>query len=300
VRAVECRRFLHTNYNCTDLDELERWYTEVFGLRALMRSGGEEAPADAFGIYQPTTSYVSFLYDHRGGRRATSLELVRWTDPPTAGRPYPRAWDRGIQSYGYQVPDVDDIVRRAEAKGGRLVRRADRGALLRDPQGVAVEVVDADTEQAEAHHLRIVCTDVDQSVDWYGRIGLQPSPDAVVVSGAALWEGDAEHVITREVAIAASDDPTFSLILTAWSGPDPIGPTYGMPFHQGLYRMAIAVDDVADAYASLREAGIARQPPTTFALPGTPITEGLTILFIRDPDGILVELVERPRSYFRT
>ena len=41
-----------------------------------MRSGGEEAPADAFGIYQPTASYVSFLYDHRGGRRATSLELV--------------------------------------------------------------------------------------------------------------------------------------------------------------------------------------------------------------------------------
>jgi catechol 2,3-dioxygenase-like lactoylglutathione lyase family enzyme len=72
-----------------------------------------------------------------------------------------------------------------------------------------------------------------------------------------------------------------------------------MPFHQGLYRMAIAVDDVHAAYASLREAGIAKQPPYTFHLPGTPLTDGLTIIFLRDPDGILVELVERPRQFFR-
>jgi len=43
---------------------------------------------------------------------------------------------------------------------------------------------------------------------------------------------------------------------------------------------------------------VAVQPPYTFAMPGTKITEGLTILFIRDPDGILVELVERSRSHF--
>jgi catechol 2,3-dioxygenase-like lactoylglutathione lyase family enzyme len=43
------------------------------------------------------------------------------------------------------------------------------------------------------------------------------------------------------------------------------------------------------------EFGVPRVPPYTFQLPGTKLTDGLTILFIRDPDGILVELVERPR-----
>jgi hypothetical protein len=46
------------------------------------------------------------------------------------------------------------------------------------------------------------------------------------------------------------------------------------------------------------EVGVPRVPPYTFQLPGTKLTDGLTILFIRDPDGILVELVDRPRKLF--
>ncbi len=95
--------------------------------------------------------------------------------------------------------------------------------------------------------------------------------------------------------MVATDDPSFGLLLTTWSGPEPTGPTYGVPFHQGLYRMAMAVDDIRATYDSLLRAGIPRQTPYTFQLPGTPLTDGLTILFIRDPDGILVELVDRPR-----
>lgn len=45
--------------------------------------------------------------------------------------------------------------------------------------------------------------------------------------------------------------------------------------------------------------GMATYPPYTFPLPGTPIEDGLTILFLRDPDDIVVELVQRPRSFFR-
>jgi hypothetical protein len=61
----------------------------------------------------------------------------------------------------------------------------------------------------------------------------------------------------------------------------------------------MAVDDVHEAYAALRAEKLATQPPYTFQLPGTKITEGLTILFIREPNGILVELVNRPRGFFR-
>jgi len=48
----------------------------------------------------------------------------------------------------------------------------------------------------------------------------------------------------------------------------------------------------------VRDSGV---PCTAVHLPAARHTDhrGLTILFIRDPDGILVELVQRPRSFFR-
>src|SRR5437588_12339305 len=151
--AAECRRFLHTNYNCTDIDRLERWYTSVFELKPVMRSEGEGSSGEAFGIYDLTSSSTVFLYDHRGGRQTTSVELVRWINPSTAGKPYPFPWDHGVQSLGFAVPDLDDTAERAEAEGGRVVQRVDKGVLLCDPEGVAVEVVAAGTDRPEAHHL---------------------------------------------------------------------------------------------------------------------------------------------------
>lgn len=64
--------------------------------------------------------------------------------------------------------------------------------------------------------------------------------------------------------------------------------------------MAIALGEVQATCAALRAAGVACQPPCRLMLPGTPITEGLAIMFIRDPDDVIVELVERPRSHLRS
>src|SRR5688500_11246641 len=115
--AAECHRFLHTNYNCTDLERLEAWYASVFELKPVMRSEGGGSKGEAFGIFQLTSSRVSFLYDHRGGRHATSVELVQWVEPPTAGEPYPNPWDHGLQSVGFLVPDIDVAAERAVGDG---------------------------------------------------------------------------------------------------------------------------------------------------------------------------------------
>lgn len=290
---VEVRRFLHCNYNCRDVDALERFYTEAFGLRAVMRSAGEGGDGTPFGIYGDTASAASFLYDHRGGRHCTSLELVQWNKPPTTGDVYPEPWYRGIQSAGYSAADLDAVERSAVAGGGQVVRRGDGWLLLRDPEGVAVEVHAGDGP-SEALYLRIVVSDLERSTAWWAQLGFTEAPLAVV-PGGEIWPADGEHSIVAERGLVATDDPTFGVLLTSWSGPPPTGPTYAMPYHQGLYRMAIAVDDVQAAYAALHGAGVPRQTPYTFQLPGTKLTDGLTILFIREPDNILVELVDRPR-----
>ena len=147
--------------------------------------------------------------------------------------------------------------------------------------------------------MRLSVLDRERSMDWYANLGLTENPDAIVIPGTELFESDGEHTIVAESAMSGTDDRTYSLIFTQWSGGPPVGPSYSVHFHTGVFRFAVAVDDVQESYERLRDSGVSVNPPYTFGLPGTPITDGLTILFLRDPDGVLVELVQRPRSFFR-
>jgi catechol 2,3-dioxygenase-like lactoylglutathione lyase family enzyme len=291
---IEVRRFLHVNYNCRSVDTLERFYVALFGLRAVMRSSSAGSDATPFGIFGNTSSNTAFVYDHRGGRRSSALELVQWVEPATIGSTYPDPWNAGIQSVAYSAADLGDIAKRAVQLGGSVERASSEWLLLRDPEGVAVEVLKAEGP-SEARYLRVVCSDLQRTAAWWEALGFT---DAALgsVPGGEIWGGDADRSIIAERGMVGTDDPTFGILLTKWSGPLPTGPTYGPPYHQGLYRMALAVDDIREVFTTLDGAGIARQSPYTFQLPGTKLTDGLTMMFIRDPDGILVELVDRPRQ----
>jgi catechol 2,3-dioxygenase-like lactoylglutathione lyase family enzyme len=141
----------------------------------------------------------------------------------------------------------------------------------------------------------VVCSDLDRTVQWWKQLGFAPT-SLPTPPAHEIWPADAEHSIDAEQAMVPTDDPGFGVVFTTWTGPTPIGPTYAMPYHQGLYRMAMAVDDVHATFDTLLATGVARQNSYTFQLPGTKLTDGLTMVFIRDPDGILVELVDRPRQ----
>jgi hypothetical protein len=55
--------------------------------------------------------------------------------------------------------------------------------------------------------------------------------------------------------------------------------------------MALAVDDVRAAYEA-RADTVQIKAPEYVPLPGTPL-DGLWVSFLRDPDGVTIELVER-------
>ncbi|MGH7806205.1 MAG: VOC family protein [Candidatus Binatia bacterium] len=295
---VEVRRLLHTNYNCGDLPTLERWYGELFGMRPVMKSVADDTNGIAFGLRMATAHETSFIYDNRGGRKSCTLELVRWLTPPTIGRPYEHPWDHGIQSVAFTVPDLAAVERKLEVVGGKVERRSPRWLLLRDPENLLVEVYPGRVEKPERAHLRAVVHDLERSVAWWGRIGFAAAPHAADVPASELWPATGEHAVAKEVTLVGTDDPTFGIRFTTWSGPPPEGPPYGFPGHRGLFRIAMAVDDVGAAAQRFRDEGIATHAPYHFALPGTKITEGLKILFFHDPDDIVGELVERPRSFF--
>jgi len=179
-------------------------------------------------------------------------------------------------------------------------RQIAQAALLRDPEGVAVEVIARSGSQPEAHHMRIVVNDLAGTIDWYSALGYRRSDDMILTPATELWRGDSDHEIVEEVAI----DCHRRTARTPISSPDGPGRrrkglrTECRPITAST-AWALAVDSVADAYEALRGAGMATYRPYTFPLPGTPIADGLMILFLRDPNGIVVELVQRPRAHFR-
>jgi catechol 2,3-dioxygenase-like lactoylglutathione lyase family enzyme len=282
-------RLLHCNHNCGDIEVATQFYTELFDLRVVMRSVTDAGGVDGrpMGLDGMVETETRFLYDQRGPRIAPALELVQWFTPPTNGDVYAEPNHVGIQALGFRVADVDDLGPRATTLGGAVLdRRVDGTLVLRDPDGLRVEVA-AGNGAARASHVRLSSVDLDRSIEWYRDLGCTMAHEPT--------DADWADVTTASLGFTADD--TFSIELTEWRDPKPHGVPYPSANHRGLYRMALAVDDVRAAHAGAVERGCDANDPEYFRLPGTPI-EGLWIAFLRDPDGIVVELVERPESSF--
>ncbi|MFI7194212.1 VOC family protein [Nocardia nova] len=276
-----------------DQARAEAYYTTLFEVVPRMRSTGKGVDATCMGMPSSIDSETVFLYDQRGPRAAAALELVEWQAPATAalrlspGTP-------GLAAIGYRVPSLSRTRRRlAEAghdpvkvAGGSLVRGAHRPAVrVQDPDGVVVELVEiesapSDPQTALISHERLSCSDLPASLRWYSRIGF------------------AERARGEDwVSLILPEDPTFSLELEQ-APPSAVAPQRAANT-QGLYRMALAVDDVRAAHAALAAAGHpGLQQPSFIPMPDVP-TGGFTVLFLADPDGVVVELVDRPRTEVR-
>jgi catechol 2,3-dioxygenase-like lactoylglutathione lyase family enzyme len=174
-----------------------------------------------------------------------------------------------------------------------------RGASVRDPDGLAVDLVErAELAPGETRfaQLRLSCSDLDRSVAFYTDLGfdLLERHDEVRVPRALLGPDGGS---VRCARLRLPDEP-LALSLLQWLDPLAFGLPYAAPNHAGLYRMAIAVDDTRGAVHRLEREGrsIVRQPKLV-ELPGTRVPE-MWIAFLHDPDGVPVELVQRPRSAF--
>ncbi|WP_146097587.1 VOC family protein [Nocardia nova] len=284
---------MHCNLNTVEQARAEAYYTTLFEVVPRMRSTGKGVDATCMGMPSSIDSETVFLYDQRGPRAAAALELVEWQAPATAalrlspGTP-------GLAAIGYRVPSLSRTRQRlaeaghdpVEVAGGSLVRGAHRPAVrVQDPDGVVVELVEiesapSDPQTALISHERLSCSDLSASLRWYSRIGF------------------AERARGEDwVSLILPEDPTFSLELEQ-APPSAVAPQRAANT-QGLYRMALAVDDVRAAHAALAAAdhpGL--QQPTFIPMPDVP-TGGFTVLFLADPDGVVVELVDRPRTEVR-
>ena len=296
---VQVHSLLHTNLNTVDLAAAARFYADVLDLRPGMKTARTAAEGRALGVAGTPVTECWFLYDHRGPRTAPAVEVLEWETPATTGAHPAEPHHIGISSLGYAVPSLDRLRERAAQHGRSWTElaawpvhgRATAAARTTDPDGVPIELTERAGQAPVFSHLRINVTDLDASIAWYERLGF--------TAKATARSAQADDAVLSYASLVTDGDPSFSLELTQWEDPKGTGQAASPAYHRGLYRIALGVDDVNAAYEQLSlTAGEPLSPPEFVELPGTRLG-GVTVLFLRDPDNVVVELVGRSRSHMR-
>jgi catechol 2,3-dioxygenase-like lactoylglutathione lyase family enzyme len=308
------RRFLHVNLNCESLGRTEYVYGDILGLRARMRTDPKIATdGTILGLDGETYCATAFLYDARGGRAGCALEAIEYRSP-TLSRDLSRDPVRpGIRSVQLAVADLDGAVTALRDGGLTVGDPVDgliddgKSVLALDPDGVVIEVVESPVDAGGANGalftlfngIRIAAIDAAATGEFLTAIGFEEvdAPRVMRVAGAQLspdGTGETDCVVARYAL--AEDGNQFALVVVQHPGTAHT-PVPWAGNRQGLYRCALRVENVREALAQVPDSIERMGDPVWCPLPGTKI-EGLHIAFLRSPDGVVFEFVERPLSHF--
>lgn len=305
------RRFLHVNLNCRSARDTEALYAGVMGLRARMRTDKTIATdGSILGLAGETYCETAFLYDSRGAKNGCALEVIEYHDPALKLDDSRDPVRPGLRSALLTVSDLDQAVRVLRDGGhdvGDVVTgliSGSRAVLVTDPDGVVVEIGEDVSVPggggARFSGVRMATSDVAATAQFLCAIGFREvdPPAPVVVADTQLAPGRpgaaAECLVARYVL--PEDDRQFSVVVVQHPRTidDPV-PWGGN--RQGLYRCALRVENVRAALAQVPDSVQVMGDPVWCPLPGTKI-DGLFIAFLRSPDGVVFEFVERPLSFF--
>ena len=307
------RRFLHVNLNCESLPGTERLYAGALGLSQRMRTDPSIPTNGAIlGMADETFCATAFLYDSRGGRNGCALEAIEFHDPGLKRDTRSDPARPGIRAALMWVADLDAAAAELRDNGVTVGDRVDglisgaKSVLATDADGVVVEVAQApDTIDASRGALfsgiRISAIDFEATAKFLTAIGFieVSAPASMSVAGAQLAPEAAGKSVACTVArfALAEDGDRFTVSVVghpAAARQDPV-PWGGN--RQGLYRCALRVENVEKALAAVPDWVEKCGDPVWCPLPGTKI-DGLYIAFLRSPDGVVFEFVERPLAFF--
>ncbi|OBG92454.1 glyoxalase [Mycobacterium sp. E136] len=302
------RRFLHVNLNCTSLDATEQVYGGALGLSARMRTDPKVATdGSILGLDGETFCATSFLYDIRGGRGGCALEAIEYVSPALSRDESTDPVRPGIRSLQLSVSDLDGAGSVLRELGLTVGEPADglisgrQSVLAVDPDGVVIELADSPSGEGGAFFdgIRIAAIDAEATGRFLTAIGFEEvqSPKVQPVAGAQLspgGSGETDCVVARYAL--TEDGHQFSLTVVQHPGTSPVPVPWGGN-RQGLYRCALRVESVEKALAVVPDWVERCGDPVWCPLPGTKI-DGLYIAFLRSPDGVVFEFVERPLKFF--
>lgn len=298
------RRFLHICYCCADDQAVAQFFVDGLDMRQVMRTTDQYDPGTILGLDYDIRSVGNFVYDRRGPRTSPAIEVQGWYDPTPLGEPPADGLQLGVNALGFAVPSVEAAIARLTGLGCTVVADGSsptdtRSAALRDPRNVTLDLVEdpslADGE-TQLHHLRINVASIDESLPFYEMLGFRLLARDTFTDGAFAG---VDGAVEAEVASLRLPDEPFEVRLIEWTTPASHGAHPTDPFHAGIFRAALGVDDTRASHDYLTGTGATfDRPPMQVELSGTPVPD-MWITFISDPNGIPYEFVQRPRSSFR-
>lgn len=305
------RRFLHVNLNCSSLDATEGLYVGRLGLSARMRTD-PKVPTDGsiLGIDgDQTFCETSFLYDSRGARAGCALEAIEFHSPALKPDPNSDPTRPGIRSTLLTVSDLDATVTALRAAGITVSGPVDglisgaKSVLALDPDGAVIELAQAPSDKPGAVFagIRVAAIDAVATGEFLTAIGFiqVQAPAHVEVAGDQLAPGGSPTPVKCAVSRYALAEDAHQFTLTVVEHPDTrnADPVPWGGNRQGLYRCALRVENTEAAMSLVPDSVEVMGDPVWCPLPGTKI-DGLYISFLRSPDGVVFEFVERPLSFF--
>ncbi|MFB9741087.1 VOC family protein [Pseudonocardia sulfidoxydans] len=163
-----------------------------------------------------------------------------------------------------------------------------QGPVAEPARGTAAEGI------ARMHHVGIQVADLDRSLAFYeGLLGFE------VITRQVRGEAYAGEVVGYpgvELHLAHLRPPNSSVVieLTEYRGVErtPVDTSTANP---GTAHTCYVVDDVEAVHAALLAAGV-RPVSRTIVSPEVGIAKGGKVVYVQDPDGVRVELLQPPPS----
>lgn len=284
--------FGHVNLNVRDIAHSEAFYSEVMGLRPLVRMAPElDQSGDAFEIEELVRWNGVLMGDDRGVRGPV-LDVLQWHPAVEDDRVrQPESGHRwGLNRLLFSAPDLDAVHDHATSLG-HAVQRVDfvddeaaavPALHLRDPDGTHLEVL-GEGETMRFRGVRLNCSAIERSTSFYERVLRMR-----VAADHTTWIGG-QRVHRRMLRYAGNRD-TFGIELCEPT-PDVLLPRALSPGnHPGLYRMALVTEDFAASLAHLET--LLPEPPRVAKIDIGAGVGFIDAVFFEDPDGAVVEFVE--------
>jgi catechol 2,3-dioxygenase-like lactoylglutathione lyase family enzyme len=284
------RYFAHANINTADYDRSEEFYSAVLGLTTMGPTTPDRIQDGApFELPGEIDWRGGFLADGRG-LRGPVVDILEWTKPPTSPNP---SEDKvpGLKALGFTVGHAGALLRELESRGlaarrARIIygMEARDVILTTDIDGTPLEITE-NPVYPRYESIRLYTRDLDVSARFY-RDALhldtdEPTGYRVEADGEVIAAG-------RNIrAYLPGQRDKFWLNLTEPQDAMAMPGTARKANSAGLFRMALLVDDINEAYDDLRALVPDIAPPVLNYVGDQ--YDPVQVMFFKDPDGTVVE-----------
>ncbi len=257
------------------------------GLDALYRIKAEliylgKLPSEPIDLTVPTGRFV---------------DLIEWMEPTRSDPPYAEINHLGITYFSLTTDNLAGLLPQLAAAGGtvEVERVVDSSgtqlAMVRDPDGIFIEVRQSSESAPRIDHLNINVSDLECAEKFYAMLGLESAEQRVVHDGDALFAamGVGPDIRRKETMLQHRFDGS-KIKLNQWLQPVSTGEPYPPPInHLGLHRINWASTDLAADVSLLKSRGVNFLSDIVPCCEGDASTFGF-ILF-EDPDGNFNQLM---------